>query len=150
MLRRTVRDGQVETVRVDRSSPSERLLRRLAVPLLDDPDVDEADLVPLVDPWTPGVEVEAGAVRSFGGRLWEAVQGHGTQDGWCPPQVPALWRLLREASPEVWVWEPGVAVAVGDLAVYGDVTYRALQAHTTQDGWHPPAVPALWQENTDG
>ncbi|MER5321864.1 carbohydrate-binding protein [Streptosporangium roseum] len=30
-------------------------------------------------------------------------------------------------------------------ACYGGVNYRCPQAHTTQAGWEPPAVPALWR-----
>lgn len=51
-----------------------------------------------------------------------------------PPDPPA------GADP----WEPGVAYSVGDEVAYGGTTYRCLQAHTSQDAWTPPAVPALW------
>lgn len=33
---------------------------------------------------------------------------------------------------------------MGDLREYSGVIYRVLQAHTTQAGWAPPVVPALW------
>lgn len=45
-------------------------------------------------------------------------------------------------------WVPNVDVAVGAYRTYGDEgqqkLYRCLQAHRTQDGWEPPASPALW------
>jgi hypothetical protein len=64
------------------------------------------------------------------------------------------------------VWEPGVygwtnltpppgnnwtypkAYKVGDIVLYvpNGFTYKCLQAHTSQAGWTPPAVPALWQK----
>jgi len=35
-------------------------------------------------------------------------------------------------------------VRTDDLRSYDGVTYRCLQGHTTQEGWQPPNVPALW------
>lgn len=42
-------------------------------------------------------------------------------------------------------WAPNVAYKVGDQVTYSGTTYQNLQAHTSQLGWEPPAVPALWQ-----
>ena len=41
-------------------------------------------------------------------------------------------------------WAVGVAVAVGDRLLYGERLYRVTQAHTTQEGWEPDKVPALF------
>lgn len=41
-------------------------------------------------------------------------------------------------------WESGVAYAVGDRRTFDGLLYRCVQAHTSQDDWTPPAVPALW------
>lgn len=41
-------------------------------------------------------------------------------------------------------WQAGVPYAVGDRRKYEGLLYRCVQAHTSQDGWTPPAVPALW------
>jgi hypothetical protein len=38
----------------------------------------------------------------------------------------------------------GETVAIGDQRVFEGVTYEVIQAHTTQVGWEPPNVPALW------
>src|SRR6185436_10001287 len=43
-------------------------------------------------------------------------------------------------------WAPNTAYAVGALVTYGGHTYKCLQAHTSQVGWEPPNVPALWQD----
>ena len=32
----------------------------------------------------------------------------------------------------------------GDLRTYEGTTYSCVLAHTTQLGWEPPVVPALW------
>lgn len=41
-------------------------------------------------------------------------------------------------------WAPNVWYNVGDTATYNGVTYQTIQAHTSQVGWEPPYVPALW------
>ena len=43
-------------------------------------------------------------------------------------------------------WADATAYAVDDQVSYGDpfVNYVCLQAHTSQVGWEPPNVPALW------
>ena len=47
-------------------------------------------------------------------------------------------------TPLFPVWEPGVAYTVGDRRQYAELLYRCVQAHTSQEGWEPPVVPALW------
>lgn len=42
------------------------------------------------------------------------------------------------------LWETNTQYAVGDRRQYDSLLYRCVQAHTSQDGWIPPAVPALW------
>lgn len=41
-------------------------------------------------------------------------------------------------------WEVGAAYKVGDRRRYDGKLYRCVQAHTSQEGWEPPNVPALW------
>jgi hypothetical protein len=47
-------------------------------------------------------------------------------------------------------WEVGVAYAVGTLVTHEGLTYKCLQAHTSQSDWAPPIVPALWEPQDDG
>ena len=42
------------------------------------------------------------------------------------------------------VWAVGVAYTVDYRAQYDGILYRCVQAHTSQTGWEPPTVPALW------
>ncbi|NRQ37441.1 S1 family peptidase [Nonomuraea sp. NN258] len=42
-------------------------------------------------------------------------------------------------------WAANTAYAAGATVTYGGATYRCLQGHTSQVGWEPPNVPALWQ-----
>ena len=43
-------------------------------------------------------------------------------------------------------WAAGVAYAVDQRIRYGEKLYRVVQAHTSQTGWEPPNVPALFTE----
>ena len=49
--------------------------------------------------------------------------------------------LLAQTVPN---WAPNTAYAIGSLVMYQNVEYRCIQAHTSQVGWEPPNVPALW------
>lgn len=49
---------------------------------------------------------------------------------------------------KAWSGE-SISYAVDDTANYEEVTYRCVQAHTSQAGWQPPAVPALWTPYID-
>jgi hypothetical protein len=50
--------------------------------------------------------------------------------------------------PPATAWAVDTAYAIDDTVTYPEakpnVTYRCLQAHTSQAGWEPPNVPALW------
>lgn len=41
-------------------------------------------------------------------------------------------------------WAAGVEYAVQERIRYDGTLYRCEQAHTSQTGWEPPNVPALW------
>ena len=44
------------------------------------------------------------------------------------------------------VWEAGQDYPEGFKAQRGGALYKALQAHTSQDGWEPENAPSLWTE----
>lgn len=52
----------------------------------------------------------------------------------------------RKLAPLFPRWDVGQAVAIGDMRRHGEGLYRCVQAHTSQAGWEPPNVPALWVE----
>lgn len=100
--------------------------------------------------WQPGISVQVGDVYTFGAFLWRCIQPHTTQGDWSPDLTPSLWRKV-EVIPEdaVRVWAAGIDYIVGDEVAYPDENsplYECLQAHTSQNGWEPPLVPALWKE----
>lgn len=77
------------------------------------------------------------------GNTWRNTSG-----AWLPTTAtPATWPqgwAQETGLPAAVAWAAGQAVKIGDLRTYGGKTYRCLQAHTTQTGWEPPSVPALW------
>lgn len=44
------------------------------------------------------------------------------------------------------LWAVGIAYEADQRIRYEDKLYRCVQAHTSQNGWEPPTVPALWTE----
>ena len=44
------------------------------------------------------------------------------------------------------VWQSGISVQIGDVYSYTGFLWRCIQAHTTQTGWEPDKVPALWRK----
>lgn len=102
--------------------------------------------------WQPGLSVQIGEVYSYGGFLWRCLQAHTTQTGWEPDKVPALWRrveIIHEDTKRIW--QAGVDYALDDSVFYPDengTEYVCITAHTSQTGWEPPNVPALWQKKT--
>ncbi|MFC4005893.1 glycosyl hydrolase family 18 protein [Nonomuraea purpurea] len=47
-------------------------------------------------------------------------------------------------------WAPWTAYATGARVTYNGVEYECVQAHTSQPGWEPPNVPALWKPTGGG
>lgn len=119
--------------------------------------------------WIPAETVEVGTLREHDGRMYRARQGHTTQDDYRPPDVPALWHPVEAAADDEDIdtatddtgddalregadypeWQAGVDVSVGEVYTYDGATYRVVQAHTTQVGWEPPTVAALWTSVVD-
>jgi chitinase len=63
-----------------------------------------------------------------------------------PPSSPPPTTAPPSSPPPTGTqpWVANHAYHVGDLVTYGGHTYRCIQAHTSQVGWEPPNVPALW------
>ena len=68
--------------------------------------------------------------------------------------MPALWRKVEVISEDaVRVWQVGTDYIAGDEVAYPDEhspLYECLQAHTSQEGWEPPMLAALWKEKDAG
>ena len=101
--------------------------------------------------WVVGEQVYVGTLRIYDGTTYECIQAHVTQRDWTPPSVPALWQVYTPPGGTD-EWAAGVAytgdntagAGNGDVVTYQGSEYRCLQSHTSQPGWEPPNVPALW------
>jgi LmbE family N-acetylglucosaminyl deacetylase len=108
-------------------------------------DTDEQAISALYPWWVPGVSLAVNDIVAYQSVLWRCIQAHTTQSDWAPEAVPALFVRVREPQGNTPLqWVAGEQVAVNDVRVYQGVSYRVIQAHTTQAGWEPPNVPALW------
>ncbi|WP_327007789.1 alpha-lytic protease prodomain-containing protein [Dactylosporangium sp. NBC_01737] len=57
---------------------------------------------------------------------------------------PGPTATATTTPPQGGTWAPNTAYATGATVTYGGRSYRCLQGHTSQVGWEPPNVPALW------
>lgn len=98
--------------------------------------------------WMPGISLAVGDTIMYGGSMFVVVQAHTTQAGWEPGT--ATQALFRRVQPEDSAeWQPDTDYATGAECTYLGSAYTCLQGHTSQVGWEPPSVPALWQLKTD-
>lgn len=94
--------------------------------------------------WIENEMVEVNWQRTYQGTNYKVLQAHMTQQAWNPvATLGVLWGVVHVGN----YWAVGVAYKVNDIVIYqpNGLTYKCLQAHTSQAGWTPPAVPALWQ-----
>lgn len=61
-----------------------------------------------------------------------------------PCEMGARFAVALPAEGDGVQWVAGEAVVAGDRRWYDAIEYEAVQPHTTQAGWEPPNVPALW------
>jgi hypothetical protein len=96
-------------------------------------------------PWVQPIgSVDAypiGAKVTYGGYTWQNTIAANV----CQPGVTGWTNLTPPVTPN---WSYPVAYKIGDIVIYvpNGFTYKCIQAHTSQAGWTPPAVPALWQK----
>lgn len=103
--------------------------------------------------WEADTQYLAGQIVSRpNGNTYRAKVDEYAQAGREPenPVMHAVWALhsLSEGGggDGPAAWGAGQSVSVSDQRTHGGRLYAALQAHTTQLGWEPPNVPALWQD----
>ena len=106
----------------------------------------DAELPPIADgiEWKPGLNLVGGTIVVRNGVNYVVLQGHISQAGWEPENVPALFTAIKEDYAE---WEQPAgghdAYMMGDKVMYQGKKYENLI-----DGnvWSPTAYPAGWKE----
>ena len=116
------------------------LVRRARRPGVAEPWVqplDQFDAYKLLDPFTGKPQ------RCLhGGKEFETLVDNNV---WTPAHG-LQWRDVAYVAPPTGAWSgASVAYKVGDKVTYSGKTYTCRQAHTSQAGWTPTAVPALWE-----
>lgn len=101
----------------------------------------------------------AGALLLDAGTVWRNVSGvplTTPPSGF--PGDPGQWGHLfvvaldadgeppTDPEPGAPAWAEGVTYKVGDRVTFAGAAYVCLQAHTSQAGWTPAAVPSLWAQ----
>ncbi|MEU6784357.1 carbohydrate-binding protein [Nonomuraea angiospora] len=61
--------------------------------------------------------------------------------------APAAFGAVQQMAA---AWAPWTSYAIGAVVTYNGVDYVCIQAHTSQPGWEPPNVPALWKVGSGG
>ena len=114
--------------------------------IVDAPDPEQPEPEITVRPWAPNIWLDPDDQVSHEGVTYKVRQRHLTQSDWLPSVVLALYEVVNTEPPvnNVLPWVAGETVTAGDVRSYDGIDYACLQGHTTQVGWHPPAVPALW------
>jgi chitinase len=116
---------------------------------------------PGISSWQSNTAYQVRSIVTYNGKYYYCRQAHTSQNGWEPPNVPALWQEMIVIStgrpcPTDGVaptppansgvaWTANTAYKVGDVVTYNGKRYRCIQAHTSLIGWAPSYVPALWQ-----
>ncbi len=111
-----------------------------ALQLQDDPPCTPID-TPAPD-WRVNTDYATSSLVRYSGRLYQCIQGHRSLAGWEPPKVPALWATPNPCG--VTRWQVQTMYKVGSKVTFDRQNYQCLQAHTSLEGWMPPATPALW------
>jgi hypothetical protein len=145
----TLTDPDLEALRVDVLNEQDRrriiteaparadqLAQQYESIMGDAPATPWADLTDRVGPGQRIVWTDGETYRNIS-RAWL-----NTND--TPETYPQGWSQETGLPPDVAPFIVGEAVKVDDLRAYEGTVYRVLQAHTTQAGWTPPVVPALW------
>ena len=60
-------------------------------------------------------------------------------------QIAALTARVDALEP-IPAWSEGVDYVTGDQVTYDGATYTCVQSHTSQAGWMPSGLPALWKK----
>lgn len=113
------------------------MIEKAAVSL---PDEDALEAVELFPAWAAGVAYEVGVRVRYNGKLYRCEQAHTSQDGWEPPNTPALWTEVAEPGAiPVWRQPSGAqdAYQTGDKVHYPDADGAVYVSVMDNNVWEP-------------
>ncbi len=112
---------------------------------------EQAETVPDAFPaWVPNTDYKAGDRRRYSdGYLYKCVQAHRSQEGWEPPNAPALWTRIGEPGEiPVWVQPTGAqdAYNTGDKVHFPTIDDPVYESTIDGNVWSPADYPGGWKE----
>lgn len=84
--------------------------------------------------WSAGIDVKVGERYNYGGRLWEVVQAHRTQEDWAPGTATLALFVAVDAMAHAGTLEDpvpytqGMALELGKYYTQYGVVYECIQA----------------------
>jgi len=97
--------------------------------------------------WIASAYADAGETPAEHLEAWWAATVAGTAANVQRWEQTAAAQAATSAVQEMLtppVWKAGLTVEIGETYYHEGTIYSVTQAHTTQAGWEPPAVPALF------
>lgn len=104
------------------------------------PDEDALEAVELFPVWGAELQYAVGDRRRYEAKLYKCVQGHTSQAGWEPPEVPALWtEVAKPGEIPVWRQPTGAqdAYMKGDKVYYPDKNSTVYESEINDNVWKP-------------
>jgi len=110
----------------------------------------------LYDVWdSRSVAYELGDIVRYDSALWKVITPHTSQPDWNPKVAISLFvkkqvnngsQILNWDYP-VEYWNGTDGIHQQSIVKYNGVEYKCIQSHTSQAGWTPDVVGALWSVN---
>lgn len=122
------------------------LIEKAATSLTDEDALGGVELFPA---WAAGTAYVAEQRIRYGGKLYRCVQGHTSQEGWEPPNVPALWtEVAKPGEIPVWKQPTGAqdAYNMGDKVWYPAKDTTVYESLIDANVYSPEAYPAGWKQ----
>ncbi len=113
------------------------MIEKASASLGDEDALEAVELFPL---WRIGIDYEADQRVRFEDKLYKCVQAHTSQEGWEPPNVPALWtEVAKPGEIPVWRQPTGAqdAYNTGDLVHYPDADGPVYRSTVDNNVWEP-------------
>ena len=114
---------------------------------------DFEDAEDVIDAWAVGTSYYTGDLVVHEDEQYECIQPHTSQEGWEPPNAPALWRVYSEGGDgiPVWVQPTGAqdAYMTGDKVHYPTVDDPVYESTMDANVYSPEAYPQGWRQVSD-
>ena len=103
----------------------------------------------VIDTWAANTAYYVGDLAMHGEQEYECIQPHTSQDGWEPPNAPALWKLHEEGGDGIPVWSQPTgsqdAYMTGDRVHYPTIEDPVYESTMDYNVHSPEAYPQGWR-----